>query len=97
MAPFRNVTQYMRERMDAKVQSKIEDDAIVVSLTHSLDTAWYNHPLTLKTLVPGEWDSIEVRQGDQDLETSVVEEAGERFVMYQAMPNAGEIRVTGKG
>ena len=97
VAPFRNVTQYMRERMDAKVQSKIEDDAIVVDLTHSLDTAWYNHPLTLKTLVPEEWSVIEIRQGDRELTPTIVEEAGERFVMYQAKPNAGEIRVTGKG
>ncbi len=96
VATFRDVTKYMRERMSAKVEGTIRGDEITVSLTHPLDTAWYHHPLTLKTLVPADWANVQVEQGGDSLKAEVMKEGGDTFVLYSAQPNAGEIKISEK-
>ncbi len=94
VAPFREVTQYMRERMSATIEKRTEGDAIYVKITHTLDPKWYAHPLTLKTAVPSDWSKAKVTQGSQAVEVETVEESGSSYVMYEAMPNSGEVAIT---
>jgi hypothetical protein len=94
VAPFREVTQYMRERMSATIEKRTEGDAIYVKITHTLDPKWYTHPLTLKTAVPSDWSKAKVTQGSQVVEVETVQESGSSYVMYEAMPNSGEVAIT---
>ena len=61
VAPFGEVARYVRERMNAKVNSKMENDKITVRLSQTLDNKMYNEPLTLKTYLPGGWEKVEVK------------------------------------
>jgi peptidoglycan/xylan/chitin deacetylase (PgdA/CDA1 family) len=93
VATFRDATKYMRERMSAKIDAKKVNGEIRISLTHRLDKELYNLPLTLKTY-PGTADSLSVAQGDKVITyESGTDEKG-KFILYQALPNSDEIRIT---
>lgn len=91
IAPFRDVTKYMRERMDAKVNSKREDDNVVVNVEHSLDKNIYNYPLTLKTYLPDDWNDVSVKVGGQSIEAKVDQDEKGKYVLYSAPANGGDI------
>jgi peptidoglycan/xylan/chitin deacetylase (PgdA/CDA1 family) len=93
VAPFVEVAQYIRERMAAKVGWAISEETISLSLTHSLDSAFYRYPLTLKTKLPAAWEAVRVTQGEKDLNAKLVEELGVRYATYEAVPNAGDIKI----
>ena len=94
IAPFRDVTKYMRERMAANVNSREEDDAFVVTLEHSLDKALYNYPLTLKTYVPEDWAEVRIIQGGKEIKSLKRSDDRGTFVLYDAMPNSEAISIT---
>lgn len=94
VATFRDVTKYMRERMDAKLDTEERDDQIVVSLTHSLDSTLYNLPLTLKTYVSPEWKNISVKQDKNENMVKSMQDDKGSFILYQATPNGGAITLS---
>ena len=91
VAPFRDVTKYMRERMAAKINVKEKGDEIVINLEHSLDKNLYNMPLTLKTYVPADWNEVTVNQGGKTISAKTTTDDKGAYVLYQVMPNGGEI------
>lgn len=95
VAPFVNVVQYMREKMAYSARVVTESGALKITLTHSLDPNWYNHPLTLKTRVPKDWVQASVTQGSEVRNLQVEADGEGKYVMYEAMPNREEIIITG--
>ncbi len=93
VATFGNVARYMRQRMDAKVNTKIRDNKISVELTHQLDTTMYNIPLTLKTYLPAEWDTVKIKQGDNEQSVKTNNDTKGVYVQYEAYPNQHTIEV----
>lgn len=91
VAPFRDVTKYIRERMNSTVSVDRNDKTITVSLKHSLDSKIYNYPLTLVTVVPSTWKEVLVSQGDRKNVVLSISSSDENIVTYEAMPNEGEI------
>jgi len=85
IATFGDVARYMRERMNAKVDGKMDGDKISVELTHTLDQTMYNQPLTLRTSVPSSWKKVTIKQGDKVQEAIVKDGA----VLYDLLPNGG--------
>lgn len=94
IAPFRDVTKYIRERMAAKIDAQHNDDEIRVKLEHTLDKNLYNYPLTLKTYLPEGWQKVKVRQGDEETGAAVLTDDAGPYVLYSAMPNAGEVIIS---
>lgn len=94
IAPFRDVTKYMRERMAAEVETSLKENEITVNLRHSLDKELYNHPLTLKTYVPEEWNAVKVRQSEREQQVSVASDDGGTFVLYDMIPNEEELTIS---
>jgi peptidoglycan/xylan/chitin deacetylase (PgdA/CDA1 family) len=94
IAPFGDVTKYMREKMNALLNSVDQDGKILVSLKHALDPAVYKFPLTLKTYVDPAWKNVIVKQGANAV--TIVPETDEKgsFILYQALPNAEDIEVS---
>lgn len=87
VATFKDATKYVRQRMDAQVESVQEEDQITISLTHSLGNL-YDLPLTLKTQIPSGWQNVTVAQGDDQIDSNMInEENGSVYVMYQMAPN----------
>jgi peptidoglycan/xylan/chitin deacetylase (PgdA/CDA1 family) len=94
VATFQDVTKYIRERRQSAVVSYTEGEVISVVLRSELTELSYDLPLTLKTYVPNEWKTVEVRQGEQRKQVEVVRANGAEYVLYQAMPNAEVVRLS---
>lgn len=88
VATFQDVAKYIRERTHATVATYAERKAISVVLRSDLTGLGYDLPLTLKTYVPKEWKTVEVRQGTQVKRVVVVPENNAGYVVYQATPNS---------
>lgn len=83
--------QYALQR-DAATVSMHEQDAerIVLSLACAADPQFYDHSLTLVTLVPNAWRACVVEQGDRRIEVPVMDGS----VRYTALPGADLITLT---
>ena len=87
IATFGDATKYLREREHASVTSDEKDNAITVSLTHSLDKTMYDLPLTLKTYVPKNWGQVTVTQGQTTTKVTPAHDTKGSYVLYQLKPN----------
>lgn len=94
IAPFRDVTKYIREHMAAKVNTQRKGDDIVVSLDHSLEKDLYDYPLTLKTYLPDGWNEVKVSQGSQELQHTLLRDDAGAYVQYEAIPNEDDIAIS---
>jgi peptidoglycan/xylan/chitin deacetylase (PgdA/CDA1 family) len=94
VATFQDVTKYLRERMSATVSAAESDGTIRVTLTHTLDPALYDLPLTLQTRVSDTWTRARVEQGGTVTTVPVTRGAGGPTVTYQAVPNAAPVLIT---
>jgi peptidoglycan/xylan/chitin deacetylase (PgdA/CDA1 family) len=96
VANFSDVAKYMRERMNASVNTEKSGNKIIVHLQHTLDKNTYNIPLTLKTYVPVEWKHVELKQDGRHQELSLQKNGGQSYILYQANPNGGVIELSQK-
>lgn len=95
VAPFGDVTKYIRQKMNAKIETNSNGDTRMVKLTHTLDSI-YDFPLTVKTYVDSDWEEIAVTQGEKKLTSRKGSDGKGSFVMYDAVANEGEIVVVGQ-
>ncbi len=95
VATFGDVTKYLRERMHAKVQVNQKNNKLLINLHHNLDKKWYNLPLTLKTYVPPHWKTVHRQQGNRQQQLRSTQDAKGTFVLYQAVPNAQPVELSG--
>ncbi|MCP9234816.1 polysaccharide deacetylase family protein [Lewinella sp. JB7] len=97
IAPFATVTKYIRERENSRVEERRSEDEITVHVRCTLDPAVYNVPLTLRTVVPEGWTSVQVkRSNDADAGSplQVVRDGeGPDYVRYAVMPGERVILV----
>lgn len=91
---FGNVARYVRERMSSKVKVYHEKNKISITLTHSLDPKKYDEPLTLKTYVPSDWQSVSVVQNKENNNVVAKKDSRGLYVLYQVFPNDGKIELT---
>lgn len=94
VATLQDVTKYIRERGQSRVASYTDGEVISVVLRSELRELSYDLPLTLKSYVPKEWKTAEVRQGEQTKQVEVVRANGGDYVLYQATPNAEVVRLS---
>jgi len=93
VATFQDVTKYIRERMRSRVTVSWRGQIIEVDLRHDLPLDLYDLPLTLRTYVPGGWQSVEVLQGDRTSRALTARDERGRYILYQAVPNIGPVRL----
>lgn len=93
VATFGEVTKYMRQRMNANVETSKSDDELIIKLTHALDPSVYTIPLTLKTYVSSDWEKVLVKQGEN--EQIVFQQKDEKgmYILYQVQPNSSDVRI----
>jgi len=95
IAPLGEATKYIRERQNANILT-VDSTAsrIAISMTHQLDAAIFDYPLTLKTKLPIGWTSVTVTQGTQTAIVNAVQENNNRYIYYNAIPNGPVISLT---
>lgn len=86
-----DIYKYIIERRTAKI-GEVENNGEVIrlDLTSDTDPEYYDYPLTLITEVPEQWKYCHVKQGK--LQGIYAVKSGK--VMYDALPNMGEIALT---
>ena len=82
--------------MYAQVKAEDIENEITITLSHSLDTALYDLPLTLKTYVSPKWKTITVKQNGHSQPAKIATDVKGTFILYQASPNKGFITISGK-
>ncbi|HET7002344.1 MAG TPA: polysaccharide deacetylase family protein [Puia sp.] len=95
IATFGDVARYIREREHATISSNEKDGRISVSLTHSLNKAEYDMPLTLRTNVPDKWNRVIVIQGASQKTVEVQHDEKGAFILYQVVPNTTDVILSG--
>lgn len=89
--------KYMKELKNATFIEKSKTETTrVLSLTDTLDNKIFYYPLTLKSEVPSDWKEVTVTQGSAklDIKTKIVD--GVNIVVYDAVPDGGDIELTKK-
>ena len=94
VATFQDVTKYMRERMAATIREEKTKNGILILLKHSLDRSLYDLPLTIKTYVPSSWRSVSKKQNGSTKTLQLSSDEKGKFVMFQALPNSGNITLS---
>jgi peptidoglycan/xylan/chitin deacetylase (PgdA/CDA1 family) len=83
IATFGDATKYMREREHATIKTS----DLTIELTHSLDPAFYDLPLTLKTYIPANWKTAVVTQGPTMQHPTIQHDETGSYILYQLKPN----------
>lgn len=87
-----NTVLYAKERDAAVIEEKEKtEDHIIMQITDNLDDSIYNLPLTIRRQLPDTWENISVRQGGILLESKVNTENNKRYIVFEAIPDKGEV------
>lgn len=95
VAPFGDVTKYIREKMNSTIKTSSASGSRTVTLTHSLDSL-YDFPLTVKTYVDEDWEVMTVAQGGKQLSSRSGTDNRGKYVLYDAVPNSSDIVISVK-
>lgn len=89
---FQQVSQYGQEYENATLNvTSVSGTEIRFTLTDTLDDALFHHPLTVKLRVDSAWDDVAAVQGGQAVQAELVEHAGNKYALVQAVPDQGEV------
>lgn len=92
---FGNVARYIKERDAATVKKKDSDSkTITVEVTDNLDDNIFDYPLSIRLPVEETWSSPSVKQADKEVEDTIVEVDGKKYLMFQAVPDGGDVVIT---
>jgi hypothetical protein len=95
VSTFSNVSRYILERNAVSVtELSAEDNSITVQVTDTLDNAIFDYPVTLRRPLPQGWADAEVSQNGQDVGAQIVEINSVQHVMFDVVPDAGDVVIT---
>jgi hypothetical protein len=95
VATYGNVVKYIGARNASKlVELSNKNDTIIFSLTHSLGSI-YNVPISIERVLPTEWQSATVVQGNTRLLSTIIEINGVKSLRFNALPNAESVIIKG--
>jgi peptidoglycan/xylan/chitin deacetylase (PgdA/CDA1 family) len=93
VATFGNVAKYMRERMNTRLETAIEDGSLLIKLTHDLGSD-YDFPITLKTYLSKSPGALKVKQGEKEIKFHSGSDDKGGFVMFQAIPDKEPVKLS---
>ncbi|MFZ2539220.1 MAG: Ig-like domain-containing protein [Oscillospiraceae bacterium] len=99
---FENVSMYLRERNAAILKNTSTEDVLQYKYFLSVNDTmlaqhlqqYLNFPLTLKFKLPDGWTYINVTQDSNNIATAITSETDGLYVIFDAVPQDGEIIIT---
>lgn len=89
---FGHVVCYIRERNAASVaETSTTNDSITIQVTHNLDNAIYNYPITLRRPLPPNWPGAAVSQNNNSIPAQFTNLNSTNFVTFDVVPNGGDV------
>lgn len=91
VAPFKTITKYIKERMDASFSISISDstnNTYSILLTENLPTEVYDVPLTIKLNLRGNLQNLKsIQQNNDSLSFKIVHSYNSNYAIFNAKPN----------
>lgn len=98
VATFLDATLYVRERDAVNVQElSTTPGLITVSVTDTLDNTVYRHPLSIRRTLPKGWSDAEISQNNKVIPSKLVTDGTSKKVQFNAVPDAGEVKIVKRG
>jgi len=97
IATFGDVTKYIRERKNSKIEGSVQGDTIFVSITTDLDATTYDVPMTLKTYVPRSWKTVVLhkkRGAESERRLEIHSDADGSYTLYPYRLGEDGLRLT---
>jgi len=95
VSTFANVARYIKERNAASVtELSNQDSSITLQVTDNLPDSIYNYPITLRRPMPADWQAARISQNNQTVEAQIVEINSTKYMMFDVVPDAGEIVIS---
>jgi peptidoglycan/xylan/chitin deacetylase (PgdA/CDA1 family) len=92
---FKNVVLYIRERNSALV-NELHDftDSLSVEVTDTLVDSIYNLPITVRRVLPTNWEYATARQNGVDIKDTVILIDTLKYIQFDAVPDGGEVMIS---
>ncbi len=98
VSTFSNVVRYIKERDSINIKSiSNQINSITLSVTDNLPNSIYNVPVTIRRPLPNGWDTAYVKQNNSLLKSSIVEIDSKKYVMFDAIPDKGNVLIVNNG
>lgn len=95
ISTFGNVARYIKERNGVSVtEISVQDTSIIVELTDTLNDTIFNHPLTLRRILPEQWPSATVVQSGRLMNAQIVEVDSIQYIQFDAVPDSGNVIIS---
>lgn len=93
---FGNVARYIKERDAAKITVKSSAaDKFIITVTDNLADSIFNFPLSIRREMPADWKAKPlVKQGEKTMADTVVTVSSKQYIMFQAVPDAGDVVIS---
>ncbi len=92
---FGHVVCYIQERNAASViETAATDTSLTLQVTNALAPSIYTVPITIRRPLPAGWPGAAVSQNNQALPTQFVNITSTNYVMFDVVPNTGDITLT---
>ena len=93
-ATFAAAAQYGQERDTATLtMGNVGRNAITFTLTDKMNDLLFDHALTIKIKVDSTWTAARAYQNGKEMNTRVVTDGGETYLLVDAIPDRGEVTV----
>jgi hypothetical protein len=89
---FKDVVKYIKERDAAILYERvITENCLQVSVTDDLDNNIYDHPISIKRLLPPKWDSAQVYQNNELIPSRILSENQSKWIIFDVVPDRHKI------
>jgi oligosaccharide reducing-end xylanase len=94
ISSFVNVIRYIRERNAVSILNlRSTSDTIKIQVSDTLDNTIYNYPLSIRCPLPEGWGSARAFQEGDAIYTVVQEVTSAKYIVFDAVPDAGEVKI----
>ena len=96
IAPFGEITKYIRERKSTEIQSRHTGDTVSIDFTTTLSRADYNIPLTMKTYIEKSWKKAylsRLNRASERESLNISKDSQGHYVMYSVFPSDQGVRI----
>ena len=97
VAPFGDVVRYIRERDAAIIRETAQSKtSITLQVSDKLENSVYNYPITIRRVLPKTWKSAIITQNGQKVKAAVLKKDGLNSIMFDVVPDQGDIIIAKK-
>lgn len=94
VAPVRDITRYMKERESFNYNIiSVSDTSILLNVSDTLNNVIYNFPLTADIIVPDDWATVTVFQGNFYEITSSYLSGNNNVIETSVIPDGGQVKL----